>query len=309
MAMKPNPTPDHVQPADFPIESAFFDAQATRTRIVSESERWPVAHMFVLDKRAGRTIEDGRLEIRLTKLEDRKFDGCKLVSNGSADLETMLPLWTFKSSTATLIGERHVLAAGHATITKDIHNTWFLFGRTQDSDSREVVDGKLSIPLTDPRVARALRVVHMQNENPEAEGSLLPDWALIEIEWASSALPVEPIPLAMSVKLDNDDEIVGHSLGAPQLAAQVRWREAPQYGIARLFADLGSGGSGSPVISNDEVIGVLSGNAVFTPDQKQQHEGGCHIIIAPKAHGLGNSHLVTLASHIRAELSRVQAGV
>lgn len=278
----------------------FVDFVATPTRIVPESERSAIAHMFVLDRRAGRTIENGRLELRLTKLADRKFDGCELVSDNSVDLAKMLPLWTFKSATATLIDDRHVLTAGHATIEKDLQNTYFLFGRTKASDDRDVEDGKLSIPLTDPRIARAVRVVAIENDNPEKEGTLLPDWSIIEIEWLSATQYISPISLAESVVLDDHAELVGHSLGTPQLAAKVRWVRTPESGLARLFADLGSGGSGSPVISNGKVIGVVRGNAEFTKDQRRQQGDGCKLVVTPRAHNLRNAHLVTLVSRIHA---------
>lgn len=278
-----------------------------------------VAQVVVLDPHRAK-LDGEHLSLHGVRLRARKFiDGYQLDLEQS-EFKDFAAQHTIHGHTATLIAKNLVLTTAHSIIPNELGATYFVFGRHAGAYSEpEAESGWFTVNRTSPTQttqwvkARGIRAM-MQPRRDRAT----PDWVIIEL--SEDVQGIEPITLAPKGKAppvedqappEEDQariEIVSHPLGLPRKVSQAIAVRRPDLGEPHLFTDFASGGSGSPILVDGKLWGVVSGAARFhhADSEEAAHTQGPRrriITLRPKPIGDAKPQPFTTLDAIRDSLA------
>lgn len=252
--------------------------------------------------RVGAQQQQRPLIIPAVKLRNRVFlDGYPLWQDTQADIVSFFEEYTIQASTATLIGDNVILAAGHAIVKADVvaGNTFFVPDRTADRSVVSRPRGGTNIRVPCSEYFRVAKIVASMNSDQHS------DWAILKLE--RKVRKCCHIPLASEDDFKNnfvDTELftLTHPLGLPLKYSKAQDVSADSNKTC-VLSDFGSGSSGAPLLlhttgGGTRVLGVITGDTRFSVGSRFKTRSGYVIDPLRCADPNGKPQPVTTATMI-----------
>jgi hypothetical protein len=251
-----------------------LDLESTNTDDTDDYQA--VAQVVVLDPNCA-VRKHNKLMVRATRLSARRFiDDYPLEPDPDTDWSGFMNQYTVFGHTATLIRKSLVLTTAHSIIPNQLGSTYLIFGRVLASDPT-VTDHSLWLTIPKSRWARvkAIRAMRKPRYNKVTKKWSGSDWALLEL--AEAVQGIDPMPLAdpQTPFSTTNTVVVSYPLGLPRKLTEVKQMGSQP---SSLLTDFASGASGSPVVVNGELWGVMEGRARFSKDDIGIGTGGKKVI-------------------------------
>lgn len=249
-----------------PLSSEHYPDSNERRHV--ETAAAAVGQIVVRTPRGVQIDNQGQLRVPATRLRNAEFlGGLPLYQDIGWDLNPFFDEYIINSfATASVYKDRkHILTACHAIDVAAISagleankQAYFLFGRDHRSSFATPSGSTLRIPPANYR--RCVDIVSSQEGRPESGQ----DWIIIELdEEVPDVLPLMP----MGNTVPTDLFMLHHPLGLPiKYGKATATKDSPNE-TASIFADVGAGSSGSPVLYMSEkegpyLYGILGGGRV-----------------------------------------------
>jgi hypothetical protein len=289
-----------IKKADHPPDEASgaIDPESTKTQ---DTTLYPaVAQVVVLDpNRAERKDDD--LIVQAIRLSARRFiDGYPLEPDPKTDLYGFMNQYTVFGHTATLIRKNVALTAGHAILPNQLGSTYLIFGRVLSADPSGPDRVWLTIPKSRWVRVKAIHAMRKPRYNKATKTWSGSDWALLEL--AEDVTKITPIALAApgATFSATNTVVVSHPMGLPRKRTEVKKLGSQP---SSLLTDFASGASGSPVLVDGKLWGLMEGKARFKKDDIAVGIGGKKVIrVQSVSDAEATDQPITTLDTIRAEL-------
>jgi hypothetical protein len=249
------------------LDVGLYDPATSNLRDIEEAEHLAtqaraVAQMVIL---GGRTRVDsgGLLHLPFRPLAALRIGGHRLCPGTTSNFGKYKDQRCVNGSTATLIGPHHVLTVAHFVRFDRMIGHHFVFDR-RPTASVQVDEGPGELIYPPGSYSSAKRLVAYGHAGEV-------DWAVLELY-----RPVEGIePLSLGVWDPHvAAHVVGHPLGLPLKCADIEAIERTAPLRYRVDTANASGGSGSPIVQDGRVVGVLSGDAGVSREMIVERDAG-----------------------------------